>query len=213
MTNRTIKKYTSLQHMNVGPFKVKQPLPNDELEQLSPFILLHHGGPQHHKPGEIKARLSPHPHRGFEPVTFLFSGKIHHKDSAGNEGFLQSGDVQWMTAGSGIIHSEGPSSEFATEGGDMEIIQLWVNLPRENKMTKPKYQDIKKDAMPVIKENGFELKLVAGEYKDLKGPAFTFTPIIAMMVDFSEGGEINIPTPSGFNSLFYILKGQTSDFS
>ena len=130
--------------MNVGPFKIKQPLPNDELQQVSPFILLHHGGPQTHAPGEIKARLSPHPHRGFEPVTFLFSGKIHHKDSTGAEGFLQTGDVQWMTAGSGIVHSEGPSVDFAKEGGDMEIIQLWVNLPRDHKMTQPKYQDIKK---------------------------------------------------------------------
>jgi quercetin 2,3-dioxygenase len=207
MNYRNIKKYTSLQHMNVGPFKVKQPLPNDELEQVSPFILLHHGGPQHHLPGEIKARLSPHPHRGFEPVTFLFSGKLHHKDSAGNEGFLQTGDVQWMTSGSGIIHSEGPSADFANEGGDMEIIQLWVNLPRENKMTSPKYQDIKKEVMPVSSENGFELKLVAGEYKGQKGPASTFTPILAMMVHFNKDGEINIPVPNSYNALFYVLEG------
>ncbi|MDB5197723.1 MAG: pirin family protein, partial [Flaviaesturariibacter sp.] len=86
MITRSVQKYTSLQHFNVGPFKVKQPLPNEQLEQVSPFILLHHAGPTMHQPGEIKARLSPHPHRGFEPVTFLCSGKIHHKDSLGNEG-------------------------------------------------------------------------------------------------------------------------------
>ena len=130
--------------MSVGPFQVKQPLPSPVLNQVSPFILLHHAGPSKHAPGEINARLSPHPHRGFEPVTFLFSGKIHHRDSTGSEGFLESGDVQWMTAGSGIIHSEGPSASFAKEGGEMELIQLWVNLPREKKMTKPKYQDLKK---------------------------------------------------------------------
>lgn len=117
MKYRTAKKYTGLQHMDVGPFKVKQPLPNDGLEHVSPFLLLHHAGPQMHKAGELNARLSAHPHRGFEPVTFLFSGGIHHKDSTGAEGFLQGGDVQWMTAGSGIIHSEGPSAAFVKEGG------------------------------------------------------------------------------------------------
>lgn len=207
MKQRTVKKYTSLQHMNVGPFKIKQPLPNDELQQVSPFILLHHGGPQTHAPGAIKARLSPHPHRGFEPVTFLFAGKLHHKDSTGSEGFLQSGDVQWMTSGSGIIHSEGPSAEFAKEGGDMEIIQLWVNLPRDNKMTLPKYQDIKSETIPVIKQNGFELKLVAGEYKNAKGPASTFSPILAMMVYFDEGAETEIEIPASYNSLMYVLDG------
>src|SRR5438270_6266403 len=119
MTYRTPSVHTSLEHFNVGPFQVKQPLPADGLKQVSPFVLLHHGGPKHHTAGEIKSRLSAHPHRGFEPVTFLFSGKIHHKDSTGSEGFLESGDVQWMTAGSGIIHSEGPSDVFAKEGGEM----------------------------------------------------------------------------------------------
>ncbi|QEC54961.1 pirin family protein [Flavisolibacter ginsenosidimutans] len=208
MKYRTVKKYTSLQHMNVGPFKIKQPLPNDELQQVSPFLLLHHGGPQTHAPGELKARLSPHPHRGFEPVTFLFSGKIHHKDSTGSEGFLQTGDVQWMTAGSGIIHSEGPSAAFAKEGGEMELVQLWVNLPREQKMVAPKYQDMKKENIPVVKEKGFQLSLVAGEYKGLKGPASTFTPILAMMLRFEDEGETDIQIPSSYNSLLYVLDGE-----
>jgi quercetin 2,3-dioxygenase len=213
MIFRTINKYTDLQHMNVGPFKVKQPLPNDEMDQVSPFILLHHGGPQFHQPGEIKARLSPHPHRGFEPVTFLFSGKIHHKDSAGNEGLLQTGDVQWMTAGSGIIHSEGPSADFAKDGGDMEIIQLWVNLPRDHKMTAPKYQDIKSQSMPVISDNGFDIKLVAGEYGEKKGPASTFTPILAMMVHFKKGGSTTIAVPASFNAMIYVLDGSVESNS
>lgn len=208
MSYRTPIIHTALQHFNVGPFKVKQPLPNDQLSQLSPFILLHHGGPSHHEPGEIKARLSPHPHRGFEPVTFLFSGKIHHKDSTGSEGFLQSGDVQWMTAGSGIIHSEGPSSAFAKEGGDMELIQLWINLPRQFKMVPPKYQDIKKETIPSLEENGFELKIVAGEYKTLKGPASTFSPILAMMVHFKNDADTIIHIPSSYNAMLYVLDGK-----
>jgi redox-sensitive bicupin YhaK (pirin superfamily) len=207
MSYRNVKKYTSLQHFNVGPFKVKQPLPNDELSQVSPFILLHHGGPDHHAPGAIKARLSPHPHRGFEPVTFLFNGKIHHKDSTGSEGLLQTGDVQWMTAGSGIIHSEGPSAEFAKEGGEMEIIQLWVNLPRDQKMTKPKYQDIKKETIPVVEDNGFTLNVVAGDYKNVKGPASTFSPITAMMVYFKKDATTTIEVPSSYNAMVYVLDG------
>jgi len=208
MKLRSAIKHTSLQHMNVGPFQVKQPLPSDELQQVSPFILLHHGGPQTHTPGVLKARLSPHPHRGFEPVTFLFSGKIHHKDSTGSEGFLQTGDVQWMTAGSGIIHSEGPSAEFAKEGGEMEIIQLWVNLPRDHKMTPPKYQDIKGETIPSIERDGFQLKLVAGEYDGYNGPAQTFTPILAMMVYFSDEGSAVINLPENFNALVYVLDGE-----
>lgn len=207
MSYRNATVYTELQHFNVGPFKVKQPLPNSKIDGVSPFILLHHAGPTHHAPGEIKARLSPHPHRGFEPVTFLFSGKIHHKDSTGSEGFLETGDVQWMTAGSGIIHSEGPSVAFAKEGGDMELIQLWVNLPREYKMTAPKYQDIKKNDIPAIEENGFQMKVVAGEYRGVKGPASTFTPIVAMMMNFKADASTSVEMPVNYNVMVYVLSG------
>jgi len=207
MKHRTITKYTNLQRFNVGPFQVKQSLPADGLDQVDPFLLIHHAGPSVHKPGEIKARLSPHPHRGFEPVTFLFNGKLHHKDSTGSEGFLETGDVQWMTSGSGIIHSEGPSEAFAAEGGTMELIQLWVNLPQDHKMTKPKYQDIKKDQIPVINEKGFEIKLVAGEYKNVQGPASTITQILAMMIQFEEGTETSIQIPASYNALVYVLSG------
>jgi len=210
MSFRKIEKYTDYQEMSVGPFKVKQPLPSSEIDGLSPFLLLHHAGPQTHAAGSIRNRLSPHPHRGFEPVTFLFSGKIHHKDSAGNEGFLQSGDVQWMTAGSGIIHSEGPSDEFAKEGGEMELIQLWVNLPREHKMAQPNYQDIRSDAMPLIEEDGFRVKLVAGDFRGQHGPASTFTPMLAMMAWFNENGKLEVDIPEGFQTLLYVLDGSVN---
>lgn len=208
MKEKTAIRHTDLQHMSVGPFNVKQPFPSAGIEQVSPFLLLHHAGPDVYAPGAIKARLSPHPHRGFEPVTFLYSGKIHHKDSTGSEGFLESGDVQWMTAGSGIIHSEGPSAAFANEGGTMELIQLWVNLPRDHKMTTPKYQDIKKASIPVLQENGFEISIVAGEYKGIKGPASTFTPILALMMHFTEGGFITVDIPTGYNTVAYLLNGK-----
>jgi len=208
MKYRKVKVYNELQHINVGPFKIKQPLPNSELDGLSPFILLHHAGPTFHAPGEIKARLSPHPHRGFEPVTFLFSGNIHHKDSTGSEGFLKGGDVQWMTSGSGIIHSEGPSEDFAKEGGTMELIQLWVNLPREFKMTEPKYQDIKKENIPRLIENRFELNVVAGDYKNVKGPASTLSPLLAIVMHFEEGAETVLDIPKTYNAFAYVLDGK-----
>ena len=209
MKYRSITKQTYANEFQMGPMKVKQPLPIAELEQVSPFILLHHAGPDTHPAGKGKARLNPHPHRGFEPVTFLFNGKMHHKDSLGNEGFLEAGDVQWMTAGSGIIHSEGPSAAFAKEGGTLELIQLWVNLPREYKMTPPKYQDIKKDTIPVITEDEgkVEIQLVAGDYKNKKGPAATFTPILAAMVHFKKGAETFFDVPQSHNALLYVLDG------
>lgn len=210
MYYRSINVFTKLQRFNVGPFQVKQPLPSTELKDVDPFLLLHHAGPSVHKPGEIRARLSPHPHRGFEPVTFLFSGKIHHKDSTGSEGFLESGDVQWMTSGSGIIHSEGPSEEFAKEGGTMELIQLWVNMPGAYKMTEPKYQDIKKEQIPVVKKDGFTFKIVAGDFENTVGPASTFSPILAMMVEFEKDAETSIKVPGKFNALFYLLDGSVT---
>jgi quercetin 2,3-dioxygenase len=209
MSIRKVIKQTYGQQLKMGPLKVRQPLPVPGLDQISPFILLHHAGPTEHAPNGMKERLSPHPHRGFEPVTFLFNGKLHHKDSAGHEGFLESGDVQWMTAGSGIIHSEGPSQAFATEGGTLELIQLWVNLPREHKMTSPKYQDIKRNNIPVLHKDGskIEVRLVAGEYEGVKGPASTFTNILALMIHFEVGAQTTFSIPHTMNALLYVLDG------
>jgi redox-sensitive bicupin YhaK (pirin superfamily) len=212
MNYKTILKQTYGQQLKMGPLKVRQPLPVPGLEQVSPFILLHHAGPTVQQPNGTKERLSPHPHRGFEPVTFLFSGKLHHKDSLGNEGFLESGDVQWMTAGSGIIHSEGPSAAFTEEGGTLELIQLWVNLPRDHKMTAPKYQDIKQNQIPTLRfDNGkITARLVAGEYENAKGPASTFTNIIALMLHIEAGAQSTLSIPHGMNALLYVLDGEVT---
>ncbi|UTA68777.1 pirin family protein [Emticicia sp. 21SJ11W-3] len=201
--------YISLGHdVQVGHMLVKQPLPARDIRQVSPFLLLHHAVPTYHSPAHSNPRLSPHPHRGFEPVTFLFQGKIHHKDSLGNEGFLNAGDVQWMTSGKGIIHSEGPSAEFLQAGGNFELVQLWVNLPRAHKMTQPKYQHLTKDTMPVLTEEGIEMQLVAGNYKGKTGPASTFSPMLAMMVNFEAGARTFFEIPASYNALIYVLDGQ-----
>ncbi len=194
--------------VQVGHMLVKQPLPARDIRQVSPFLLLHHAVPTYHSPANSTPRLSPHPHRGFEPVTFLFQGKIHHKDSLGNEGFLNAGDVQWMTSGKGIIHSEGPSAEFLQTGGNFELVQLWVNLPRAHKMTQPKYQHLTKDTMPVLTEEGIEMQLVAGNYKGKTGAASTFSPMLAMMVNFEAGARTFYEIPASYNALIYVLDGE-----
>lgn len=208
MNYRTATVYNAYEEINVGPFKVKQPLPHGGLQQVSPFLLLHHAGPAVQHPSPVTPRLQPHPHRGFEPVTFLFSGKIAHKDSLGNTGALESGDVQWMTAGSGILHSEGPSAAFMREGGTMELIQLWVNLPRDHKMTAPKYQDIKKDRIPQVHKNGFTFNVVAGTFEGVTGPASTFTPIISVTGSYKKDAATTVAIPAAYNLLLYVLQGK-----
>lgn len=209
MNFKKVIKQTYGQQLSIGPLKVRQPLPVADLNQVSPFILLHHAGPTAYQPNGTNERLSPHPHRGFEPVTFLFSGGLHHKDSLGNEGFLESGDVQWMTAGSGVIHSEGPSELFMKQGGTLELIQLWVNLPRDAKMTPPKYQDIKQKSIPVLKfdDDKIEVRLVAGTFADAQGPAATFTNILAMMLYFEADARTTFSISHSMNSLLYVLNG------
>jgi quercetin 2,3-dioxygenase len=207
MNKRTVKQLTIAQEFQMGPMRVKQPLPEAGLEQVSPFILLHHAGPDVYAGGQAARRLDPHPHRGFEPVTFLFSGGLHHRDSLGNEGILEAGDVQWMTAGSGILHSEGPSAAFTSAGGSLELVQLWVNLPRDKKLVPPRYQDIKARQIPHKTVDGFTVNIVAGSFQGISGPALTHTPICAFMIDFEGGKEISIPLPHSFNTLVYVLSG------
>ena len=196
--------------MDMGGTKVKQPLPTMKVEQVDPFLLLHHFGPTRVGPGSDPLGVGPHPHRGFEPVTFLYSGGIRHKDSRGNEGILQGGDVQWMTAGRGIIHSERASGEFLDKGGVMEGIQLWINLPKKDKMAQPAYQDIKAALIPeIVEDDGkVNLRLVAGAYKGKQGPARTFTPILALQATLSSGGSAEVEIPGHFNALLYILHGE-----
>ena len=210
MKNRTVANITQSEHLSMGNTEVKQPLPTMRVEQVDPFLLLHHFGPTTVEPGGDPLDVGPHPHRGFEPVTFLYSGGIRHKDSRGNEGILRGGDVQWMTAGRGIIHSERASREFLEKGGTMEGIQLWVNLPQKDKMAQPNYQDIKSAGIPELTESEGKarLRLVAGQYKGRKGPARTFTSILALQAEFGSGGYVEIELPEHFNALLYILNGE-----
>lgn len=209
MQSRKVANILKSETLKMGKTIVKQPLPTVKVNRISPFLLLHHFGPTQTEPGGDPLDVGPHPHRGFEPVTFLYSGGIRHKDSRENEGILGPGDVQWMTAGRGIIHSERASKSFLENGGTMEGIQLWVNLPKAHKMVEPKYQDIKFDSIPVITEIKKDVifRVVAGNFKGKTGPATTHTPILAVNAELKADATTFVPIPEGFNAMIYIISG------
>jgi redox-sensitive bicupin YhaK (pirin superfamily) len=208
MNYRSVSHILESSIIDMGSFQVKQPLPTQKVPQISPFLLLHHFGPIKVEPGFDPIDLGPHPHRGFEPVTFLYQGGIRHKDSLGNEGILEAGDIQWMTAGRGIIHSERASDFFMENGGTIEGIQLWVNLPAQNKMTQPKYQEIRKNDIPIIAENKVTHRLVSGNWNGQKGIVDTFSPMIIIQTSILSGGKTHIPISENFNACIYILSGK-----
>ena len=208
MNYRSVSHILESSIIDMGSFQVKQLLPTQKVPQISPFLLLHHFGPIKVEPGFDPIDLGPHPHRGFEPVTFLYQGGIRHKDSLGNEGILEAGDIQWMTSGRGIIHSERASDFFMENGGTIEGIQLWVNLPAQNKMTQPKYQEIRKNDIPIITENKVTHRLVSGNWNGQKGIVDTFSPMIIIQTSILSGGQTQIPIPENFNACIYILSGK-----
>ena len=206
---KTVKKIIPSEKKNLGPKQfVMSPLPNQWVGQISPFIMLDHFGPKHIPAGE-PFFVPPHPHRGFAPVTILFEGEVEHKDSFGNIGRIKGGDVQWMTAGSGVVHSEGAPESFSKAGGVLHLIQLWINLPAAYKMITPSYQEIKSETIPVLKEGNSKVRVIAGDYKNLQGPAKTFSPVSLLHVIIPEGEEITIEVEKMFNSSYYLTKGQT----
>src|SRR6187551_1953245 len=148
-------------------------------QQLSPFLLLDHAGPADFTPTTAKRGVGEHPHRGFETVTIVYQGEVEHGDSGGAHGVIGPGDVQWMTAASGVVHEEFHSERFAREGGTLEMVQLWVNLPAADKKSPPKYQGILAGQIPVVPLAGGAgtVRVIAGEFEGAKGPAHTFTPI------------------------------------
>lgn len=178
-------------------------------EQLSPFLMLDYGSPTEFPPTEKRLGVGMHPHRGFETVTFVFSGGIEHRDTAGNHGEIGAGDVQWMTAASGVMHEEMHSNNFRKNGGQLHFLQLWVNLPAELKMSKPEYQTLAKEDIPVVKfdDGKATARVVAGRLDGAVGPAKTSTPVNLYDVYLDPGAHVQFAVPSGFTTALVVMEG------
>jgi redox-sensitive bicupin YhaK (pirin superfamily) len=178
------------------------------MKRTDPFLLLDYGSPHVFTPTTHRRGVDVHPHRGFETVTFAFKGSVAHRDNSGGGGIIGEGDIQWMTAGSGILHEEYHSDEFAETGGLFHMAQLWVNLPAKNKMTKPSYQAIENTSIPVYEGQKIAVSVIAGEYQGIKGVASTFTDIRMLLVQFEEGGEFNYEFPSSYTAIALNIEGE-----
>jgi len=178
-------------------------------KQLSPFLLLDYAGPADFAPVQQKRGVGQHPHRGFETVTIVYKGEVSHRDSTGQGGTIGPGDVQWMTAGAGILHEEFHSEAFTKQGGALEMVQLWVNLPAKDKMAAPGYQAVLDSDIPVValpNEAG-SVRVIAGEYAQEKGPARTFTPMHVWDMRIRQGGITEFEVPEGWSTALVVLRG------
>ena len=198
----------SIETLEGGGFLVRRPFPKASFSDFDPFLLLDEMGPMEVAPGEAKG-APDHPHRGFETVTYLLSGEMEHQDSVGHAGRLRSGDVQWMTAGAGVVHAEMPSPEFMRTGGRMHGFQLWVNLPRQDKMIKPRYQEISGGKIPKAKsaDGLVSVSVIAGEAMGEKAVIETRTPIIYLHYRLEPGGVARQRVPTDYNAFAYVVEG------
>lgn len=180
-----------------------------DMQRMSPFIMLDYNSKFHFPPSTEPKGVGVHPHRGFETVTIAYKGKVAHHDSTGNSGVIGEGDVQWMTAASGILHKEYHEEEFSRTGGEFQMVQLWVNLPAKDKMSPPKYQGITNDQIKKINlaGNAGEIEVIAGEYQGLKGSASTFTPVNLMNAKLKKDGAASFSFPSHFNTALLVIEG------
>lgn len=211
MKTRTVSQLLYAHKVDMGGFPVRQALPTQQVEQIDPFILLHHADiktPSHVEPDH--AGIGPHPHRGFSPVTFIFKGGVHHRDSRGNDRTIYEGGAQWMNAGMGIIHSERPPHNIHEIGGRQEIIQIWINTPAKHKMDQPTYFPISAEEAPqVVSEDGKStVRIFSGEVLGVKGPITSQTIVNAATLEMKKNGKIEIPIPTSHNSMIYLLDGK-----
>ena len=182
----------------------------DLAAELSPFLLLDHAGPADFEPTAGERGVGWHPHRGFETVSVAYAGEVDHEDSAGNRGTIGPGDVQWMTAGAGVLHKEMHGRDFARAGGRFEMLQLWVNLPAESKMTDPRYQTLLAADIPVVKlpRDGGSVRVIAGEFQGARGPARTFTPINLLDVRLKGDHRMRLDLRQGWTAALFVVAGE-----
>ena len=187
---------------------VTRAFPVPEMRERDPFLLFDHFGPIHYEPGGATG-VPAHPHCGFEAITYLLGGEVEHKDSWGGQAAIETGDIQWMTTGSGLIHSELVTEKFKKSGGIIQGLQIWVNLPKKNKQVKPWYQHIKKEDIPAIKESsGVEIKVLVGKVKETKSLVQTYSPVSIFDVQFSNSGQINLEISKNQIAMVYVIDGE-----
>jgi redox-sensitive bicupin YhaK (pirin superfamily) len=210
LTHRTVSRVLPSQRtLEGGGVEIRRAFPTAQIEDVDPFLLLDHMGPIQIAPGQVTG-FPEHPHRGFETVTYLLEGQIEHKDSFGNRGFLEAGDVQWMTAGSGLVHSEMPGRDLVRDGGRLQGFQIWVNLPKRNKMAPPHYQELKASGIPHAESanGGVNVRVIAGESHGTRGAIETRTPILYLHLTLAPGATHVQQVSKGFNALAYVVKGK-----
>lgn len=204
---KKIKSIHTAPETMMGSIKIRQAFPLRGIEQVSPFILLHHFDFTY-LPHENNFNVPPHPHRGFSPVTFLFEGSIEHEDSVGNKHVVYNNEVQWINAGRGIIHSEKTDKAFIEKGGRSQGIQLWINTPKSEKMNPPTYQPITKNEIVLIEKEGVEFRLISGKYEGQKGPAKS--DVITAMLRMKANSEFTLNFPANHHVTFYVLEGEVN---
>jgi redox-sensitive bicupin YhaK (pirin superfamily) len=199
---------TTSEHWVGDGFRVRSVIsPSGDPRVQSPFLLLDHAPRRNFEPASQRRGVGEHPHRGFETVTFAYRGEIEHRDSAGGGGVIGAGDVQWMTAAGGIVHEEMHSSRFTEQGGEMEMVQLWVNLPAKHKLSKPGYQSLLDEDFPRLALGAAKARLIAGSLEGQRGPARTFSPMTLFDLEFGEAGTSEFALPRGWTSLSFTLEG------
>lgn len=207
---RAIKEIVTAEAVREGAgVIVHRPFPTREIDNIDPFLLLDHMGPNDYAPGTAKG-FPDHPHRGFETVSYMLEGALEHRDSAGNKGIIAAGDVQWMTAGAGVVHSEMPAESFRESGGRLNGFQLWVNLPKSDKMTAPRYQDTLAANIPIYEseDKSVWVKVIAGSSKGKQAVISTHIPILYLHVILQPGASFSQAVPLAHTALAYVISGQ-----
>jgi redox-sensitive bicupin YhaK (pirin superfamily) len=209
MSDKLVRRIHPALRDDIGDLITQRPVPSPHLDQVDPFLFLNHHGPQTYPPHNSGLPFGPHPHRGFETVTFILEGMLMHKDSAGYESIIRAGGVQWMTAGSGLIHAEISPPEFLRSGGPLEILQLWVNLPPHLKMTKPAYTGLQKDEIPALALDGgrVTMHLIAGEWEGTHGPVQSLTKVFMSTIAYQAGGRLRVRGLMERNVFLYVVRG------
>jgi redox-sensitive bicupin YhaK (pirin superfamily) len=210
MTSKTVKRAHPALRDDIADLTTRRPVPGRAVEQIDPFLFLNHHGPQVYAPHNHGLPFGPHPHRGFETVTFILTGELAHRDSAGHESVIKEGGIQWMTAGSGLVHAEISPEEFKREGGPLEILQLWVNLPPRLKMTPPRYIGLQRDEIPAVRtpDGKVTVNLVAGEWLGRKGAMQPLLDMFMSTVELQAGARVAFPGVAGRNVFLYVVRGE-----